>query len=77
MHWNMVVSLYGSVLVSILYRQYRHTDIFKMCHSIGIKFMDSFKYEYGRVVLFQKIKTIISAASGIQTPEDRIGSPMP
>ena len=34
MHWNMVMSVYGSVLVSILYGQYRHTDIFNMCLSI-------------------------------------------
>ena len=59
MHWNMVRSVYGSVLVSVLYGQYRHTDIFNMCLSIGIKLMDSLKYEYDRVVLFQKIKTII------------------
>ena len=53
------------------------TDIFNMCLSIGIKFMDNLKYEYDRVVLFQKIKTIIQVASGIRTPEGRVWSLMP
>ena len=59
LHWYMVWYLCP------YYMDSTDTDIFNMCLSIGIKFMDSLKYEYDRVVLFQKILTIIQAASGI------------